>query len=45
MVKTAHLKVKPWALAALGWILFMAGVLVSEPIMKIILLSAARILP
>jgi hypothetical protein len=37
--------VRPDALAFFGWLAFVAGVLVEQTWLKLILLSAARVLP
>jgi hypothetical protein len=47
MVKKVRINpgVKQAALAAIGWISFIAGVLVPEPLAKLPLLALARVLP
>ncbi len=48
MVKHVFVKmnsVRPDALAILGWLAFVSGVLVEQTWLKLILMSAARVLP
>jgi len=46
MVKDVFSSVKPAALTFVGWITFVVGVLVSEPlVVKLALLGVARVLP
>ncbi|MGA2064392.1 MAG: hypothetical protein ABSG86_05465 [Thermoguttaceae bacterium] len=48
MVKHVFAKVnpvRPGALAILGWLAFVVGVVVEETWLKLMLLSAARVLP
>lgn len=48
MVKNVLSRIKrlvPAALVSVSWLAFVAGVLVSDPVSKIALLSLARVLP